>query len=88
MCLDIYAAEQNGKNVWQTPDTKTACLAETLYIGSFKYRRFDFRPVYGQWHNRRGRLKYGRKFCGCEQETEFFELAKKRLENGFQYCME
>lgn len=33
-------------------------------------------------------LKYGRKFCGCEQETEFFELAKKRLENGFQYCME
>ena len=57
MCLDIYAAEQNGKNVWQTPDTKTACLAETLYIDSFKYRQFDFRPVYGQWHNRRGSIK-------------------------------
>lgn len=96
---DTMKAENDGRQmkcVWKfTPPNKTEktfgkhptqkplALLERCILAASNTDDLIFDPFMGSGTTGIAAIKNGRKFCGCEMETEFFELAKKRLENGF-----
>ena len=82
------------KSVWQlTPPNKTEkthgkhptqkplALLERCILAASNIGDLVFDPFAGSGTTGAAALKHGRRFCGCEKEEEFFELAKKRLKN-------
>ncbi|MCZ2244238.1 site-specific DNA-methyltransferase, partial [Neisseria meningitidis] len=55
-------------------------LLERCILSASNIGDLIFDPFMGSGTTGVAALKHGRKFCGCELEEDFFELAKKRLE--------
>jgi DNA (cytosine-5-)-methyltransferase len=94
---EVMKAQNGGKqmkSVWQlTPPNKTEkthgkhptqkplALLERCILAASNIGDLVFDPFAGSGTTGAAALKHGRRFCGCEKEEEFFELAKKRLKN-------
>lgn len=61
------------------PTQKPLALLERCIQAASRTGDLIFDPFMGSGTTGVAALKNGRKFCGCEMEEEFFELAKKRL---------
>lgn len=96
---DLMKAQNNGKqmkSVWQFtppnkaekafgkhPTQKPLALLERCILAASNVGDLIFDPFMGSGTTGVAALKHGRYFCGCEIETEYFELAKKRLQKGY-----
>lgn len=96
---DFMKSQNNGKQmkcVWQFtppnkaekvfgkhPTQKPLALLERCILAASNVGDLIFDPFMGSGTTGVAALKHGRYFCGCEIETEYFELAKKRLQKGY-----
>lgn len=94
---DVMKAQNNHKqmkSVWQFtapskaekaygkhPTQKPLALVERCIQAASNVNDLIFDPFMGSGTTALAALKNNRKFCGCELEEEFFELAKKRIGN-------
>ncbi|UOO75945.1 site-specific DNA-methyltransferase [Neisseria sp. Dent CA1/247] len=94
---DVMKAQNNDKQmkcVWQIappskaekalgkhPTQKPLALVERCIQAASNVGDLIFDPFMGSGTTGIAALKNGRKFCGCELETGFFELTKNRLDN-------
>ena len=69
------AEKAHGKH----PTQKPLALLERCIQAASNIGDLIFDPFAGSGTTGVAALKHGRRFCGCEKEEAFFELAKKRL---------
>ena len=68
------------KTFGKHPTQKLLALLEHCILSASNIGDLIFNPFMGSGTTGVAALKHGRKFCGCELEEDFFELAKKRLQ--------
>lgn len=68
------------KTFGKHPTQKPLPLLERCILSASNIGDLIFDPFMGSGTTGVAALKHGRKFCGCELEEDFFELAKKRLQ--------
>jgi hypothetical protein len=68
------------KTFGKHPTQKPLALLERCILSASNIGDLIFDPFMGSGTTGVAALKHGRKFCGCELEEDFFELAKKRLQ--------
>ena len=70
------------KCVWTFPPPNKAekTFGKHPILSASNIADLIFNPFMGSGTTGVAALKHGRKFCGCELEEDFFELAKKRLQ--------
>ena len=71
------------KTFGKHPTQKPLALLERCILAASNVGDLIFDPFMGSGTTGVAAIKNGRKFCGCEMKQDFFELAEKRLENGF-----
>ena len=82
---DLVLYNENSLNVMRKtfgkhPTQKPLALLERCILSASNIGDLIFDPFMGSGTTGVAALKHDRKFCGCELEEDFFELAKKRLE--------
>lgn len=78
----IAPPAKSEKMFGRHPTQKPLMLLERCIQAASNVGDLIFDPFMGSGTTAVAALKHGRKFCGCEMQDEFFELAKRRLNNG------
>ena len=81
MCFGHFLLQTKPKKTFgKHPTQKPLPLLERCILSASNIGDLIFDPFMGSGTTGVAALKHGRKFCGCELEEDFFELAKKRLQ--------
>ncbi|MBQ9259185.1 MAG: site-specific DNA-methyltransferase [Neisseriaceae bacterium] len=78
----ITPPQKEEKIFGKHPTQKPLALVERCIQAATNRGDLIFDPFMGSGTTGVAAIKYGRYFCGCELEKDFFELAKERLKNG------
>ena len=78
----IVPPAKTEKALGKHPTQKPQALLDRCIQAASNVGELIFDPFMGSGTTGVSALRNGRKFCGCELEAAFFELAKKRLEAG------
>ena len=70
------------KTFGKHPTQKPLALLERCILAASNIGDLIFDPFMGSGTTGVAALQNGRNFCGCEIDEDFFELVKKRLNNG------
>lgn len=80
-CVWIFPPPNKAEKTFgKHPTQKPLALLERCILSASNIGDLIFNPFMGSGTTGVAALKHGRKFCGCELEEDFFELAKKRLQ--------
>ena len=69
------------KTFGKHPTQKPLALLERCILAASNPGDLIFDPFMGSGTTGVAALKHGRQFCGCEVETDYFELAQKRMKH-------
>ena len=69
------------KTFGKHPTQKPLALLERCILAASNPGELIFDPFMGSGTTGVAALKHGRQFCGCEVETDYFELAQKRMKH-------
>ncbi|MFV2029786.1 DNA-methyltransferase [Neisseria sp. S1] len=75
----ITPPSKSEKQFGKHPTQKPLALVERCIQAASNVGDLIFDPFMGSGTTGLAALRNGRNFCGCEWETDYFELAKKRL---------
>ena len=70
------------KTFGKHPTQKPVALVERCILAASNPNDLIFDPFMGSGTTGVAALKHNRRFCGCEANTDFFELSKKRLDDN------
>ena len=76
-----YSEQEAEKTFGKHPTQKPLALLERCILAASNPGDLIFDPFMGSGTTGVAALKHGRQFCGCEVETDYFELAQKRMKH-------
>lgn len=81
-CVWHIPPASKAEKVWgKHPTQKPLALVERCILAASNMGDLVFDPFMGSGTSAIASLRHGRKFCGCEMEKKYFELAIKRASN-------